>query len=157
MTNLCATIARQHITGGKFTRKSQNQNKNVHLNKFFLTVSVGFLTCVTGKRAKACATFLRNSSCKCGAFWGVFRDLGWVVGPLSALSALAVAATQDDEEGGAKQHTHTHFNTHKLSNSQERLEMQRCFARYALLSLSRRRQERQTKRSKPNEAQTTSN
>ena len=60
--------------------KKSTQNKKVHLNKFFWTISVGFLTCVTGKKAKVRANF-RKSSRERGAFL-VFRDFGWAFGPL---------------------------------------------------------------------------
>ena len=36
---------------------TQFENKKVHLNKFFRTISVGFLTCFIGKRAKVRASF----------------------------------------------------------------------------------------------------
>ena len=46
---------------GKSTRKIPPKIKHVHLNKFFWTISVGFLTCVTGKKEK-----VREN---CGLLW----------------------------------------------------------------------------------------
>ena len=40
--------------------KQSTQNKKVHVNKFIRTISVGFLTRVTGKRAKVCADFSKK-------------------------------------------------------------------------------------------------
>ena len=64
----------------KIHPKKSTQNKKVHLNEFIWTISAGFLTRVTGKQGKFARTF-RKSSCERGVFL-VFRDFGWVSGPL---------------------------------------------------------------------------
>ena len=46
--------------GRKSTGKDPPQNKSVHLNKFFWTISLGFLTRVTEKKAKVRANFSKN-------------------------------------------------------------------------------------------------
>ena len=44
----------------KIHPKKSTQNRKVHLNKFFRTISVGFLTRVTGKNAKVRANFSKK-------------------------------------------------------------------------------------------------
>ena len=57
----------------KIHPKKSTRNKKVHLNKFFWTISVGFLTRVTGSlgRQKFARTF-RKSSRERGVFFGYF-------------------------------------------------------------------------------------
>ena len=59
----------------KIHPKKSTQNKKVHLNKFFWTIRVGFLTRLTGSREKFARTF-RKSSRKRGVFFWYFGILG---------------------------------------------------------------------------------
>ena len=65
----------------KIHPKKSTQNQKDHLNKFIWAIPVGFLTRLTGKQGKARTNFSKRS-CKRGVFFLVFRDFGWVFGPL---------------------------------------------------------------------------
>ena len=76
------SLAVQHwvFSEKKSTPQKSPRNKKVLLNKFFRTISAGFLTQVTGKEAEACANF--SNKFVCTQCFLVFLDLGWVMGPL---------------------------------------------------------------------------
>ena len=77
----------------KIHPKQATQNIKVHLNEFFWTISVGFLTRVTGKKAKVRANFSKKFAwMRC--FLGVFRDFGWVCGPLKERFRVKIANSQ---------------------------------------------------------------
>ena len=54
------------------------QTKKVHLNKFFWTIPLVFLTRITGKKAKSSRELFEQISVN--AVFLVFRDFGWVLG-----------------------------------------------------------------------------
>ena len=66
---------RHHNHRRKIHPKKSTQNKKVHSNKFFWTISVGFLTRAQGRRQKFAWTF-RKSSRERGVFLWYFGILG---------------------------------------------------------------------------------
>ena len=67
---------RSLIQGRKIHPKKSTQNKKVHLNKFFWTISIAFLTRVTGTKAKVRANFPKKFEWR-RRFFGI---LGFRVG-----------------------------------------------------------------------------